>query len=237
MLASGAQYRDESVPVILTTTTRSEPVADWPLVQWRDLAVGSGERGSGDRLPRWCYLCDGTDAAGKWRGLAPEQVDQLAELAPEHVVLVEADGAAGLPVKLHRPDEPRWPRRTSLAVLVMGTGALGQPASRVVHRWGRLPPGPLAAVGADEPWEWRHFAALLFGAAGYLDRAPAAVPVVLALTQLGGLQDAIGLFEFTAKVMAEPRLPLVVLGELDPQRTGLRTAYRTAATPGPKGAS
>jgi probable selenium-dependent hydroxylase accessory protein YqeC len=237
MLAGGAQLREDAVPVVLTTTTRTEPVSGWPEVTWRDLVAGDhGDTRSVERLPRGCYLHAGTGADGKWRGLEPEQVDRLGEIAPEHVVLVEADGAAGLPVKLHRPDEPRWPARTSIAVLVMGTGALDEPAARVVHRWGRLPAGPLAGVGEAEPWAWRHFAALLLGEGGYLARVPTAVPVVLALTQLGDLQDGIGLFGFAAEVMAEPRLPLVLFGELDPARPSLRTAYRTTATDGLGGA-
>jgi len=159
MLACGEQYRDEGLPVILTTTTRSEPVSGWPVVQWRELVVVAARQGgaadpdvvpdttaSGGRLPRWCYLCDGTHPDGKWRGLEPEQVDRLASLTPDHVVLVEADGAAGQPVKLHRRDEPRWPGHTSLAVLVVGTGALTEPVGQVVHRWDELSPGPLAQV-------------------------------------------------------------------------------------------
>ena len=246
MLACGEQYRAEAVPVILTTTTRSEPVPAWPVVQWRELAAAAARQGGASdpdggpetaapagRLPRWCYLSDGTHADGKWRGLEPEQVDRLASLAPDHVVLVEADGAAGRPVKLHRSDEPRWPGRTSLAVLVVGTGALAEPVGQVVHRWGELPPGPLVSVAADTSWGWQQFHALLMESGGYLDRVPRSVPIALALTQLGDLDDGIGLFDFVARVMAEPRLPLVLFCELDPERRNLRTAYRAAENIGP----
>ena len=127
-----------------------------------------------------------------------------------NVVVVEVDGAAKRPFKYYRAGEPVWPARTSLAVVVMGVGGVGERAGDVVYRLGRADARDPVGVGADEVWQWDHAYALLTGAGGYLDQVPPEVPVVLALTGLEQQPDSVGLFGFTARVMAHPRLPLVL---------------------------
>jgi hypothetical protein len=114
---------------------------------------------------------------------------------------------------------------------MIGLSALAEPLDRVVHRWGDLPPGPLAGLLSEPIWGWPHFLALLTGPGGYLDRVPSEIPTVLALSQIGDLGDSIGLFGFVAEAMAHPRVPLVLFCELDRQRRNLRTVYRTVAAP------
>ena len=219
MRAIASQYVAESVAVLLTTTTRSE-VLDWvPDLNHEELEEGEP--------PACCFVHRGKYDDGKWRGLTPRQVDRLAERYPRRVILAEVDGAAKHPLKLHRSDEPIWPGRTSLGIVVMGTAALADTAGSAIHRFERLGPGPLEETTADTSLDWDHFFALLTGPGGYLERTPAAVPLVLALTQISDLADAIGLFDFAARVMTEPRLPLLMFCELDPERFSLRTAARS----------
>ncbi len=62
---------------------------------------------------------------GKLRGVGPDWVDELASLPGVCRVVVEADGAAGRPLKAPREGEPVFPGSTSLVVPLMGIEALG----------------------------------------------------------------------------------------------------------------
>lgn len=224
MLSLAATYAEQQVPVLLTTTTRTEPL-ELPVRDLNSLSAPD----DGSSLPPAFFLRGGLDADGKWLGLAAAQVDELVERLPDRVVLVEADGAAKLPLKLHREDEPVWPGRTSLAMLVMGVHAVGETAGRVVHRLGRVSAPAVAGMASSTVWEWDHTYDLLVGTDGYLARVPVALPVVLALTGLDDQPDSIGLFDFVGRVMADPRLPLVMLCSLDAGQRTIRTAYRPEA--------
>ncbi|PID81457.1 hypothetical protein CSB20_02920 [bacterium DOLZORAL124_64_63] len=170
------------------------------------------------------YLHAGVDEAGKWRGLPPEQVDQLGDIFADHVILVETDGSAKRPLKFYREWEPVWPDRTSLAVVVMGVGAVGMRAAEVVHRFDAAALPGLADLHPEKPWLWDHLLALLQAPDGYLAQVPPEVPAVLALGGLGAQDDSIGLFDFVGRAMADPRLPLVTFFESGGEAPHFRTA-------------
>ena len=209
-------YQQEGTPLILTTTTRTEPVPDVPVVDLAQLDPAVA--------PPVFFLRDGVDAEGKWCGLDPAVVDTLDEKFPDRIILVEADGSAKHPLKLYRPDEPCLPLRTSLVVLVMGVDAVGGFVSRVLHRHDRLDFPPLANLSGDSVLEWDHVHELLTAPGGYLEQIPAEVPVVLVLAGMGNVDDSIGLFEFVGRAMAHPRLPLVTFCETGPEDISFRTA-------------
>jgi probable selenium-dependent hydroxylase accessory protein YqeC len=216
-------YRDLGVPILLTTTTRSEPVqeAGLTVTEWDG-------RGASAVVPSapCVYVHAGAGPDGKWRGLTPEQLEGLGLAHPGRVILVETDGSAKLPVKLHRPDEPLWPRQTSLAVAVVGLAALGRPVREVLHRHGRLPVPWHPGLAGESIWTWDHFEDLLIGPGGYLERIPRPVPAMLALTQMGSQRDSPGLFGFVGRVMSRTEIPLVLLGELAGETTSLQTVCR-----------
>jgi len=214
----------EGVKLVLTTTTRTEPLVDIPVLELSDLERQYADERSG--LPHAFFLHAGTLSDGKWQGIEPGEVDRLGERHPDRIILVEVDGAAKHPVKLYREGEPCWPERTSLAMVVMGTAALDQPAAEALHRFGREEFFPLADLRPDTLWAWEHFEVLLTAPGGYVARVPDDVPAVLVMTGLGELNDSIGLFEFVGKAMAHPRLPLAVFAELAGQEPSLRTAFR-----------
>jgi len=218
-----ALYRREKVPVAVTTTTRSEPL-DWPdlaVREWRDVTEGTPL--SSDEL---VFVRRGKYTDGKWRGLTGSQADHLVETWANRVVLVEADGSGGMPVKLHLPGEPVWPQRTSLAVAVVGLGAIGQAVGSVLQRHGTLtPPWPSTMSGKDV-FGWDHLWALLTARGGYLNRVPAGVPTVLVLTQIAALADSLGLFDFLGRIMGEGGMPLVVLCELGTEEPKFHTVFR-----------
>ena len=211
----------EGLPVVLTTTTRTEPLEGLPVVDLANLKPGV----SAGTAPVF-FLHGGVLPDGKWSGLEAVDVDRLGELYPDRTILVEVDGAAKMPMKIHREGEPVWPDRTSLAVVVMGAGAVGSRMGEVIHRFGRQEWPPLSGNKEWSLLEWDHVADLLLSENGYLDRVPADVPVVLAMTGLAGQEDSIGLFGFTGRAMEDPRIPLVVFGELGGEEASLRTACR-----------
>jgi probable selenium-dependent hydroxylase accessory protein YqeC len=213
------QLADEGILTIVTSTTRTEALAGFPVV---DLAELSGRsRGS---LPSQFFLRDGITSDGKWRGLSAEDVDRLVERFSDRVILVEVDGSAEMPLKFYQPGEPVWPHRTSLAVIVMSMAAVGEKAGGVVHRFGKQPFEPLADLAADALWLWDHSLTLLTAPGGYLAQVPSEVPAVLVLTGMASQDDSIGLFEFAGKVMEHDKLPLVVFCET----TGDNPTYRTS---------
>lgn len=57
---------------------------------------------------------------GKLKGISPEFVDSLWNLYDMDVLIIEADGAAGRPVKAPREGEPVIPSNTTLVVAVLG---------------------------------------------------------------------------------------------------------------------
>jgi probable selenium-dependent hydroxylase accessory protein YqeC len=220
LLDFAAVYREIGKPVILTTTTMCEPlpgVEGFSIIELADADPYN--------LPHAYFLHGGLTPDGKWAGLPPETVGKLGRVNPTRNILVEVDGAAKLPVKLHRPDEPVWPTLNSLAVIVMGIAAVGSQTEGILHRFGRVEWPPLADLKSWTVWEWEHQLKLLMEPGGYLSRVPEGIPCVLALTGMGEQPDSIGLFEFVGKAMDNPRLPLVMFCDLGADPSVIRTAF------------
>ncbi len=220
LLEFAEAYRESGTPVILTTTTMSENLPGVEAVEYSGSATLDR-----DNLPDLFFLHGGLTPEGKWIGLPPETVDDLGRLFPDRTVLVEVDGAAKLPLKLHRQGEPVWPARTSLAIVVMGTVAVGSQTGGILHRFGRVDWPPLSDLETWTVWEWGHQLKLLLEPGGYLSLVPEGIPCVLALTGMGEQGDSIGLFEFVGKAMENPRLPLTMFCDLAAEPSVLRTAY------------
>lgn len=77
-------------------------------------------------------VCAGTPADGGKLTAPPISFEELSTLAD--YVLVEADGAKGLPLKAHAPYEPVIPANTQRVVLVVGAQGFGKPVREVCHR-------------------------------------------------------------------------------------------------------
>lgn len=217
-------YLKAGVPVVLTTTTRTEPVPGFEPLEFSAL---SGM----EEIPARIFLHAGIGPDNKWLGLHPDQVDELGGLLPDRIVVAEVDGSSKLPVKIHRPGEPVWPGRTSLALVVMGTAAIGSKTGDVLHRFGRQPWAPLDDLKEWSVWEWNHARTLLMEPGGYLSLLPKGVPAVLALTGMDEQQDSIGLFEFVGQAMDDPRLPVVMFCDLGADPPVVRTAFNEEDEP------
>jgi len=213
-------YREIALPVVLTTTTRSEILPGVEAVEVSEL-----DKVDRDRLPNVIFLHGGLTSDGKWAGLQPGIVDELGRLLSDRIVVVEVDGAAKLPVKLHRQGEPVWPGRTSLAIVVMGTAAVGSQVGDILHRFGQMDWPPFTDLKAWTVWEWDHALTLLLEPGGYVSRVPEGIPCVLALTGMGEQPDSIGLFDFVGRAMENSRLPLTMFCDLLGDQSVIRTAY------------
>ncbi|MFP5222446.1 MAG: selenium cofactor biosynthesis protein YqeC [Acidobacteriota bacterium] len=112
--------------VLVTTTTRMMPPA-------RNFMLLPGER-----VPHYRHLTVGyglEPETGKLLGVGPDEIPGLRERFQADYVLVEADGAAGRPIKAPEAHEPVIPVCSDLVVGVIGLDALGKPAdAATVHR-------------------------------------------------------------------------------------------------------
>ncbi len=126
--------------VLLCTTTKIRPFPGLPWLPGDDL------RALETAAEKHSLLCAGAPL-GTGKLTAPEI--PMAELERFFdYVLVEADGAAGRPLKAHAPWEPVIPPEARLTVCVVGLGGLGLPIAETVHR-----PEIFAALAETEPKE------------------------------------------------------------------------------------
>ena len=110
---------------ILTTSTHIYPFPGVPLVKDGGLdAIRAA-------LARSRVICLGTPQPTGKLATPALPFEALASLA-DHV-LIEADGAAGHPLKAHRPWEPVIPPCSDMTVCVIGASGIGRPASVACH--------------------------------------------------------------------------------------------------------
>ena len=78
---------------------------------------------------RICLAADQKEEDGRLKlvGLSPEAVGRLWDEGAAEYILVEADGARGLPLKAPRDHEPVIPDQATVVVGLVGLSALGRP--------------------------------------------------------------------------------------------------------------
>ena len=133
--------------VVLCTSTHIRVPEQYPLV------TGGAEELRA-ALERHGAVCAGTPAEGGKLTAPPIPFAELARLAD--YVLMEADGAKGLPLKIHAAHEPVIPENAQRVVLVVGADGFGKPLSQVCHR-------AVEDAIATPEWLARHIAAEGFG--------------------------------------------------------------------------
>jgi probable selenium-dependent hydroxylase accessory protein YqeC len=204
--------------VITTTTTKIlEPSSE----ETSCLVVDSDER----RVQRLVALHLDRDrhltiarerlGSGKLQGVSPEVVANLWESMGADTVIVEADGAAGRPVKAPREHEPVIPSNTTLVIALLGLDGIGQPLndenafqpeliSRMTGvRMGEKMTAPLLAI-------------LMTHREGIFKGAPAGSRVVSFINKIdlpGGLENGRKLAREILN-RKHPQIERVVLGQL-----------------------
>ena len=119
--------------VILTTSTHIRPFPEIPLVnaspENREQVLSELR----DALARSRVVCLGNpEPSGKLADSSPVVPFETLLDEADHV-LVEADGAKGLPLKAHRPWEPVIPGCSDLTVCLVGASGIGKPVSEACH--------------------------------------------------------------------------------------------------------
>ena len=149
--------------VILTTSTHIRPFPGIPLVPAGDEASPAGHdrvlRELRSALTRSRVVCLGKpEPSGKLAD--PSPVIPFEDLLSEaDHILVEADGAAGRPLKAHRPWEPVIPSCSGLTVCLAGASGIGKPVREACHcpeLFARL-----AGISPDAPVRAEDIAAVL----------------------------------------------------------------------------
>lgn len=121
-----------------------------------------------------------TPESGKLRGVHPSQVEKLRELCD--LVLVEADGARGLPVKAPSPSEPVIPECADIVAGLIGLDCLGSPMdARTVHRPELF--GALTGCAEGEPIGAIHLERLIHSPEGLFKDCPSGARRVILLNK------------------------------------------------------
>lgn len=131
-----AQFRAEGKRVFVTTSTHMFMEPDTVLSDDPDVILAE--------LNRTGYVMAGLPEGCKIRGLSPETYAKVC--AHADVVLVEADGSKGQPIKFPNATEPVLPENVEEIVVVCGLQALGKPLREVAHR----PELVKACLGAED---------------------------------------------------------------------------------------
>jgi probable selenium-dependent hydroxylase accessory protein YqeC len=153
--------------------------------------------------------------AGKVKGVSPDLIIDLWGASICDYIIIEADGAAGRPVKAPREQEPVVPSNTTLVVAILGVDGVGMELDeKNVFQPARI--SRLTGVPLGQRMDAESMATLMTHPEGIFKGAPASSRVVAFLNKVditGGLDKA----EDVAKRILEkkhPRVERVVLGQL-----------------------
>jgi probable selenium-dependent hydroxylase accessory protein YqeC len=149
----------------------------------------------------------------KLQGISDEVVDSCALQAD--MVVVEADGATGRPIKAPEQWEPVIPRNADLVIPVVGLDCIGRPAVREnVFRLERF--ADLTGVHEGQTITPAAVGYLLVHPDGALKGVPPGVPVRPFLNKRDQLKDFGAIYEI-AKILdeqAEGRIDTIIVGSL-----------------------
>lgn len=152
---------------------------------------------------------------GKVEGVRPELPDLLFSRKEADVVLVEADGAAGRPLKAPKPSEPVIPSTVTGVVAVAGLEALDRPlAEDHVFRMERF--RAVTGLAPGSPISASAVARLFSSPAGLFQHTPEGVRRTAFFNKLDRVEDARTAHELAQRILDEhPDGPLsVILGSL-----------------------
>jgi probable selenium-dependent hydroxylase accessory protein YqeC len=219
MTALAGEARNAGRKAVATTTNKvrtNEAEGIGTVVYWGRDDV-SFEKALG-RSPVLFIGREGVES-GKIGGIQPEAADMLFAGYPLDFLIVEADGAAGRPLKAPAAHEPVIPSSTTLVVAVIGLEALGKPVSgELVFRLERfeavtgLKPGEIITAESILP--------LFFSSSGLFKSCPAGTRKAVLLNKADLLDDAESVGSLAAMILAgsSGRVQRVVTGSVADKR-------------------
>ncbi len=201
--------------VILTTTTKIFEPAPAPFfLQFLSPELGAVKKWVAEHLRRQqcLLLARGRLPNGKLEGIPPEWAEELFLLDGVSAIVIEADGAAGRPLKAPREGEPVIPGNTTLLVPVMGIEGMGRPLdeetvfrSAIASRLLNLPIGSTITEGV--------IARLMLELIKSGPAGARVVPLINKVDIPGGREKAERLARHLLS-LDQPRIGRVVLGQL-----------------------
>jgi probable selenium-dependent hydroxylase accessory protein YqeC len=204
--------------VVTTTTTKIlEPKPE----ETNFLFVDSDEMGIKDfvrrHLDQYGHLTVARErlGSGKLGGVSPELVSELWTLNKVDTILVEADGAAGRPVKAPREWEPVIPPATTLVVAILGVDGVG----RVLNEENAFQPegiSKITGIPVGQRLSDEGMALLMTHAQGIFKGAPSSSRVVAFLNKVDIPDGARKAKDIAEKILEKKhrRIERVVLGQL-----------------------
>lgn len=152
---------------------------------------------------------------GKLKGVSPNLVDELWGSQDIDTIIIEADGAAGRPVKAPREWEPVIPSSTSLVVAILGIdGAEVKLNEDNVFQSERV--SKLTGISMGERLTEEAMATLMTHSEGIFKGTPSSSRVVAFLNKVD-IPNGVAKAESIARKILEkghPRIERVVLGQL-----------------------
>jgi probable selenium-dependent hydroxylase accessory protein YqeC len=215
LYALGRELSSPGCGVILTTTTKIlEPAPSPFLLQFLSDELGDMKKWVEENLHdhRSLLIARKRLPDGKLEGIFPEWAEEIFSMDGVSIIINEADGAAGRPLKAPRDGEPVIPKNTTLLVPLIGIEAMGCPLdeekvfrSTIASRLLNLPIGSKVTEEAIVRlvMEW-----IKSGPAG-----ARIVPLINKVDLPGGLEKARTLARYLLSV--DPtRIRRVILGQL-----------------------
>jgi molybdenum cofactor cytidylyltransferase len=215
LYALGRELSALGCGIILTTTTKIlEPAPSPFLLQFLSNELGEIKKWVAENLNRHQSLLIARKRLpnGKLEGIYPEWAEEIFSMDGVSIIVNEADGAAGRPLKAPRDGEPVIPQNTTLLVPLIGIDGMGSPLdeewvfrSAIASRLLNLPVGSTVTEDAITRlvMEW-----IKSGPAG-----ARVVPLINKVDIPGGLEKAQKLARYLLSV--DPaRIRRVVLGQL-----------------------
>lgn len=154
-------------------------------------------------------------ASGKLKGIRPKTVTSLTVLVPSGCIIVEADGAAGKPLKAPNAAEPVIPEITSLVIPVVGIDALECRLAPVnvfrpdiVSELTGLSPGSIITPDA--------IATLITHVDGIARGSPARARIIPLINKMDLIWDLLAAQTLALKILAKrhPQIKRVILGQM-----------------------
>lgn len=130
MYGLGRELSSDGRGSILTTTTKIlEPKPSPFRIQFLSHDLGEIKKWVAENIHRGRGLLIARERLpnGKLEGIPPEWVEGLFRMEGVSIIVNEADGAAGRPLKATREGEPVVPENTTLLVPVIGIDGMGRP--------------------------------------------------------------------------------------------------------------
>ena len=218
MFALAEELRREGKRVITSTTTKvwHHQAMNAPhvlytsaLPSWKD-RIEEGLCAAGNVFVGRCVL-----ESGKVDGISPSVSDALFREVKADYVVVEADGAAGLPVKAPAAHEPVMPASATMVVAVMSLEAVNRPLlSEVAFRLDEIK--KVTGLAMSMPLTPAALSRLFLHPEGLFKRAPRPARRIAFLNKLDLLESDEDALELARMILGEAKeeISRVILGSL-----------------------